>query len=273
MREARATRQIQPESRTSGKPLMAEGIRKPLDDKSVVSLWKSLAAEGNGDWRIANIIAKDYSISPRSVEGKIRRLRNAGQIGENPNKKAKKHRPKDLVLATRENMVAQGKCDGTIAREIAKATGASVGTLKTTISAMVRAGKIPPNPHNQVPATSEEFRWLRKRRKALAGIGLTDTSISRILACESETRNEEAIRRSLWEMVGDGLLEKNTNKGAREFEEIIVRRYELMRLDFDDQEIAMKIARERGRLRPTIGLIIFRSVRNGGCLHNPNNPN
>jgi DNA-binding CsgD family transcriptional regulator len=270
MRETRAVRQIPPESGTSRKSPLTEQIQNPLSDENIIVAWKRLAASGKTDWRIANIIAREHDVSPRSIEGKIRRLRKAGQIEDNPNKKAKKHRPRDLILATRENMMAQGKCDGTIAREIAEVTGASVGTLKTTISAMIRKGAIPLNPHNQVPATSEEFKWVRQRRKSLQGIGLTDTSISKIIACESRSRNEEAIRRMLWEMVNDSLLERNENKGGKEFEEIVVRRYELMEHGMGDSKIAEKVSKERGKLKPTIGLIIYRAVHNGGCKKNPN---
>ena len=267
--EASETRE-RPDGRTSRKSPMGEGIRKPLGDEAVVSLWQSLSAEGNSDWRIANIIAKEHNISPRSVEGKIRRLRRAGQIGENPNKKAKKHRPRDLILATRENMMAQGKSDGRIASEIAKATGAGVASLKTTISAMVRKGEIEPNPNNQVAADAKEYRQIRKRRKELQKLGLNDTSISKILAFESEIRNAEALRRMLWEMVRDKLLEKNSNQGNHEMEELILQRYEMMESGMKESSIARQMARERGKQHHTMGMMIYRAVHMGGCRENPN---
>lgn len=261
--------QAPPEAGTSRKSPMAEGIRKPLDDETVVSLWKSLSAEGNGDWRIANIIAKEHNLSPRSVEGKIRRLRGTGEIGENPNRK-KRFRASEFIMGSRESLMARGMCDGKIAAEIAELTGAGIASLKTTISAMVRAGKIPPNPNNQVTAESEEFRWIRQRRKELQKLGLTDTSVSRVLACESEIRNAEAIRRIVWEMVSDKLLAKNEKEGWKEMEEIIVRRYELMAQGMDERDIAAAIGGEREMNPRVVGIMIYRAVNMGGCKENPN---
>jgi hypothetical protein len=270
MRERKVCGQAAAVTRVSRESPLAEHIRRILEDDSIVAAWNRLAAAGNTDWRIANIIAEEQKASARSIEGKIKKLRKSGKIGENPNKKAKRHRPGDLILATRENMVAQGKCDGRIASEIAKATGASVGTLKTTISAMVKAGKIPPNPNNQVTAESKEFSWIRRRRRELMKLNLTDTSISRVLAFESEVRNQEAVRRMLWEMVADRILGKNENSGWTEMEEIILGRYVLMDEGLDDREIAAKIGEEWGRKHHVIGTMIYRAVHMGGCRVNPN---
>jgi len=139
-----------------------------------------------------------------------------------------------------------------------------------TISAMKREGEFDENPNNQVEVSSEEYRWVRKRAKELASIGLNKVSIARVLEHESE-RNVNAIRRIVWELEKRGQLEIRERKrmASREIEGIILRRAKFLKAGWKDQTIANRIARDMGRKATTIKLIIHRIVTIGGCEENP----
>ena len=227
--------------------------------------------KGLTDWRIANLIAEELGASPRSVESRISYLVKRGELPENPNKQKKRRIDRDRLVELRGKLLEEGLCDGAIARALAQEEeGDRLASLKTTISAMKREGEFDENPNNQVEVSSEEYRWVRKRAKELASIGLNKVSIARVLEHESE-RNVNAIRRIVWELEKRGQLEIRERKrmASREIEGIILRRAKFLKAGWKDQTIANRIARDMGRKATTIKLIIHRIVTIGGCEENP----
>jgi hypothetical protein len=267
MRTVRAAQVDCQRKRPAALPL-EEGIQPVLDDKRLARAWMRLAANGNTDWRIANLVAADHEMSVRTVEGRISRLRKAGKIGENPNKRRRNVTGTDFLVSARAAFMANGLCDGAIAGVLSEATGRPVDSLKTSISQLVGKGMLEPNPNNQKELGADEFRWIARRRRELRTLKLKDTSIARIMAVESEDRNASALRRIFWENIQDGIFEKNENPGNRVMERVILRRYELMKEGLDDQAIAARIAKEMEMKTTPVGLLIHTAVNIGGCLEN-----
>lgn len=243
------------------------------DDAGLVAeRWRELSSRGMKDWKICTTLGKELGRGPKSIEGKLRELRAKGLIGENPNRQKKDFSRRELIIIAREQLAESGLCDGAIARKLAEKTSRSVSSLKTTICALVREGALPANRNNQLENSSLEISRLAARREKLMSVGLNDTSIARVVASESSDRNANSIRRRLWLMVAEADLPENGNEApaSRELENIIARRAALMAEGMGDREIAERIGEEMGRLPQTIGLLIWRAVRMGGCQKNRN---
>ncbi len=249
-------------------PLRASSL--PMPQERLIERRIVLIEEGYTDWRIACIIAKELGVNPKMVEARLASLKRSGTICENPNRQAKRRAGLDLA-AFRERLMAEGLCDGAIAKEVSVQSGRSTESVKTTISRLASDGKIPKNPNNQKEAGPDEYRWLWRRCDELASIGLCRHSISQVLACECG-RSPEAIRRMIWALEHDGLVMDDVPRGRRsaEMQGIIVERAALIREGKDDSEIAQEIGKRLGRRQETIKLLIHRAVHKGGCPENEN---
>ncbi|MFH1685199.1 MAG: hypothetical protein ABH983_02735 [Candidatus Micrarchaeota archaeon] len=243
---------------------------RTISDRKMIARVLELREEGKKDWRIANIIGEETGRSPRAIEGQMRKLTKSGDLPQNENKQKKIRGNRVFLIEKRNELMGNGMCDGAIAKIISDETGKSLGSVKTTISAYVRKGTLEPNPNNQRTMDHIETKKIRKRREELKSIGLTDTSIARVLEVELKDRNANAIRRTLWELVGMGALEENTNSGDRTYEEVLIQRETLRSKGKTDKQIAGQIAKEREMLPVTINFLIFKAVKDGGCPKNRN---
>lgn len=238
--------------------------------EKLISRRQKLAGDGLTDWGIARVLAKEFGMTPKALEGRLKTLRRNGTIDENPNRQEKKSFPREALIEARQRLAGEGLCDGAIAARISESSGRPVGSLKSAISALIKEGALEPNPNAQKEIERNEYAWIRRRRGELCRLGLSDTSISRVLAAEGGSRNAEAVRRAIWDLVRMGALEKNSPGGNAGYERIIIRREELIREGMGDCDIAKTIADERGNRVDSVRLLIYRAVHNGGCRPNPN---
>jgi len=235
--------------------------------------WEKLIRRGfNTKEAVVRISEKLEERDYRAVMDKVKKMLRSKKLRRNPNRRSKRRRKIPTMEEVRKEYIANGRDDLTIAREAAKILGKTVGSLKWLIWARIVEGSLPENPNNQV-SVSEEAEWLVNRREELASIGLTDRSITLVLAGESETRKWKELERMLSELVGMGKLDENKNneEDSKVIEHVILKRRKLILKGMDDRTIARKLAGKLKKKPRTIEFLIYRNVTNGNFEENPNN--
>jgi len=260
------------------KPL-AEGLagkRKrrrytPDEVRLIEKRYNELLGKGLNYEQIGEKIGKEIERSAGSVVNKIKQLRKAGEIGENPSKGKEKFSEEEIEFIKRRyaELVEKGLDDSEIGRRISKEMGRTINSVKRKIRHLRETEEIGKNPNKGVNYIREEEVELVKRRYAeLVRKGLNNKEIAKKIAKELG-RSLASIKYKLFKMRRNGELEENDNaqkfkKFSEEELELIKRRYaELVEEGLGNRQIAKKIGGELGRSMGTVREKI-RQIRKAG---------
>jgi len=216
---------------------------------------KELIADGKKDGEIARIVGGEMGRSKNSIISKIKKLERNGTIPTNPN------RPQsftgediDKIAKRREELIADGKKDGEIARIVGEEIGRSWLSVKTKITKLTKEGIIPVNPNalEMRDFTDDEINWIIRRREELIAKGKKDGGMGDII-CEEIGRSGGSIREKIKKLIKERNLPANSNKQRKktftdeDIDWIIRRREELIAKGKKDSEIGKIIGEELGR--------------------------
>jgi len=256
--------------------------RKKFGDKEIELIKRryiELVKEELNDREIARKIGKELGRSTRSVEGKIRRIRENKKIVENPNNQETRPYIKEEVEFIKKRyteLVQEGLNDHQIAKKISREFGRSVRSVGHRIIKMREDKKIGENPNKQKtkePYTEEEIESIKKRYAELVKEGLHDAEISKRIS-EEIGRDVESLGAMIRKFRKKGKIDENPNKGNNPFSdqeiELIKKRYnELVKEGLNDKQIAKKIAEELGRQADSVENKMWRIRKDEDIGENP----
>jgi len=214
-----------------------------------------LVEEGLNDTEIAKKIAEKLEgRGDKSVRGKMRKLRNSGEIRENPNKECTDYTDQEIELIKRRyiELVKQGLNDRKITKKISEKLERTADSVENKIQKLRNSGEISENPNKgRINFSEEELELIKRKYAGFVEKGLNDFQIAKEIAKELG-RNIGSVDYRIRRMREDGELGVNPNKGTRHFSveeiELIKRRYaELVKEGLNDAEIARRIGEELDR--------------------------
>ena len=259
------------------------------DMELIKQRWRELAAQRKENLQIAKDIAKSLGRTVYSVNSKINKLINAGELEKNPNRRktgvAKRFTQSDIAYIKKRHaeLAANGMNDAEIARDIANEMGRTVGSLRCKITQLTKKGKFGKNPNRRKVATGRKFtkselERIKKRYGELVAEGKNNSQISIEIANEMG-RNAGSVNFKIRELIKAGELEKNPNRRkaatGRKFTEseieYIKKRYrELAAKGNNNKEISRDIAKRIGRSARSVNRKIGMLTEEGELEKNPN---
>jgi len=181
--------------------------RKEFSEEEIVLIkrkYTELVQEGLNDGQIARKISDELKREYPSLSEKIRKLRDGGTIGENPNKKKKTvtYSDEEIVLIKRRylKLVKKGLNDTQISREIGKELKRHFGSVRNKIRQLKESGGIRKNPNKQREFSEEEVEIIKRRYAELVQEGLNDKQIARIISEELEGRSVNSVKEKIRQM-------------------------------------------------------------------------
>jgi len=173
--------------------------RKEFSDKEnelIKRRYSELIKKGLSDRNIAKKIGKESRRNFGSVEQKIKKMRQDGTIGENPNNRINVglFSEEEIILIKKRyvGLVQEGLNDIQIAKNIGSELGRSTYSINHKIREMRKGGEIEGNPNNRKIFDREEIELVKRRYAELAQEGLNDVQISKVIGGELG-RNEISV--------------------------------------------------------------------------------
>jgi hypothetical protein len=181
----------------------------------------------------------------------------------------------DYIIRRRNELEAEGKKDGQIAKAIAQEIQRSQGSVSYKIRQLIKEEKLEKNSNKRECRnyTSEDEAYIIKRRRELEAKGKKDKQIARIIAKEKQWKTK-SVSEKIRMLLKARKLKDNTNKKSNltliEDEYIIRRRNELATEGMNDGQIARIIAKGKNWRIRSVEYKIDRFIKKGKLKENKN---
>ena len=218
-----------------------------------------LVREGLGIFQIAKKIGGELGRSANSVASRIKKMRENGELPENPNNRDKKDFSEDeteLIKSRYVELIEEGLSYRQIGEKIAKELERSASSVVQKIRRMREDREIGENPNKYETKgkyTADEIKFIKKRYTELVQEGLNNEKIGKIIG-KDLCRSSGSIKEKIRKMRKNGDILENPNKQKTkikftEYEiELIKRRYaEFIEEGLLDSEISRRLGEELGR--------------------------
>ena len=245
----------------------------------IVRRYQELAALGLKDTEIADMVSSELQRSVHSIHTALTRLRKGGAIPANPNKVTRNAvcHADHIIIRMREELANNGLLDCEIAAQIAGETGLCADSVRTRISGLMKTEKLEKNQNWEAPKDfgASEIGLISRRRVQLVAEGYSETAASAVIAGELG-RTQKSVESKIRKLLRHGKLRKlEKGKASCPFSEqetgrLLEARSRLIPLGLKDSEIAVRVAVELGRPKPSINHKISGMVRAGAMETNPN---